>query len=372
MNSIAVLQELFQQFPQSDNPSINFSDIEKILQKELGLVQTLFIQREKKGVEYPIGKAPLSKKIIKNLRRRFNQSLKPWIFDRKEQVGWLGFWPVKSGSGWAGCYGLGRKRNGKFLSDEEKGLMELLVARTEHEFEDQRLWKILERSDRLASVGFMSASMVHEIRNPLTALGTLVQLLPRKKDNPEFMESFQKLMLREIDRLNCLTETYLNFSKFNVEKAEWVDLHKLIGQKIQLLAPLFASKDIQLKSDNLPGLRLKGDGTQIESLVVNLLQNALQSVGPRGMVAISTSFMPRKKDKGPFAEIKVRDNGPGITKENLDKIFDPFYSTRTDGTGLGLAICRKVVENHSGLLTATSPANGGTYFRIMLPATLKT
>ncbi len=372
MNPIAVLQELFQQFPGRENKNFNPFEIGKILKAKLGLTQAIFFYRDKEGLINPAIKTSIPKSVYKTLNQGSDQNLKPWYCPKKVSSAWLGFWPVKSGIGWGTCYGLGRKRNGEALSAEEKKLMELLVDRTSLELETQRLWESLERSDRLASVGFMSASMVHEIRNPLTALGTLVQLLPRKKNNPEFMESFQKLMLREIDRLNCLTETYLNFSKFNVEKAEWVDLHQLIGQKIQLLAPLFASKNVQLKSDNPPGLRLKGDGTQIESLVVNLLQNALQSVGPRGKVAISSSFIPRKKDKGPFAEIKVRDNGPGITKENLDKIFDPFYSTKADGTGLGLAICRKIVENHNGLLTAASPANGGTHFRIMLPATLKT
>jgi signal transduction histidine kinase len=146
----------------------------------------------------------------------------------------------------------------------------------------------------------------------------------------------------------------------------------LIGDKVQLLSPLFASKNVELKSINLPGLKLKGDGGQIESLVVNLLQNALQSVGSRGKVAISTGFIPRQKDRGPFVEIKVRDNGPGITKEKLTKIFEPFYSTRTDGTGLGLAICRKIVENHKGFLMATSPAKKGTSFKITLPGALKT
>ncbi len=371
LNLIATFQELCQQFQTSKN-TFDPSQIERVLQKQLGLTQVVFASRQRDSLKNLVGKDPFIPVENKLVLRHLNQTLKPWICTQKDSAKWLGFWPVMAGSDWIACYGLGRKTNGKPLGEDEKGLMDLLVDRTSLELEIQRLWECLERSDRQASVGFMSAAMVHEIRNPLTALGTLVQLLPQKKNNPEFMESFQKLMIREINHLTHLTESFLNFSKFNPEKAEWVDSHRLVSQVIQLLGPLFAAKKVELKSAISPNLRFKGDEQQIESLVMNLLQNALQSVKPGGMVAISTRFLPQTKSLGPWVELKVKDNGPGISKENLERIFEPYYSTKGEGTGLGLAICRKVVENHKGLMTVISPSNKGTIFRVLLPAPLKT
>jgi signal transduction histidine kinase len=372
LNLTAALQELFQQFPNSQNFIFNFQKIEKILQKKLGLTQAVFAYRQKDGFKSPEGKEPFTKTENKLVFQRLNRTFKPLICSKRESSKWLGFWPVGLGQEWTACYGLGRKKNGTPLNEEEKRVLDFLADRTSIELEVRRLWKCLERSDRQASVGFMSAAMVHEIRNPLTALGTLVQLLPQKKNDPEFMESFQKLMLREINHLTSLTETFLNFSKLSAEKAEWVDLHQVVGEVIQLLGPLFASKKIQLKSDNTPSLRFRGDKQQIESLIMNLLQNALQSVGGGGIVSISTYPLPRTNGSGPWVELKVRDNGLGISKENLGRIFDPFYSTKGEGTGLGLAICRKVVENHKGQMTVISPSNKGTIFRVLLPAPAKT
>jgi signal transduction histidine kinase len=213
--------------------------------------------------------------------------------------------------------------------------------------------------------------MVHEIRGPLTALSTLVQLLPKKKGDERFMMSFQQLMVREINRLADMTETFFSFTHPQQKKIALIEFSQVVNQAVELLGPLFEVKRVQLKKKNHLNLFFKCDEQQMESLVLNLLQNALESVNSRGKVEISTALLSRSAyGPGQWMELKVKDNGSGISKENLKRIFDPYFSTRSRGTGLGLAICQRVVENHRGNIKVSS-LKQGTVFQIFLPIAQK-
>ncbi len=148
--------------------------------------------------------------------------------------------------------------------------------------DEKRLWEKLQDANRRDIFGWTSAAMVHEIRNPLTALNTLIQLLPQKRDDDHFIDSFQKLMKREISRLSELTNGLLDLSNFGSEKMAMVDLREILQQVAQLMGPLFNSKNIQLKVKAPKSFFLRGDKTQIECLFINLLQNGLKAVGPGG------------------------------------------------------------------------------------------
>lgn len=336
LNFAQVLQDIFQQFPQAGSLVLDFSSVEKNLQKYLAMEKASFLK---------------TSVTSKNLKRE-----------------WAGLWPVKRGKDLLGYWGISGKKNGKELSLDERGLMDLLATHTAIILEAHAWGRELENASRQASLGFLTAALAHEVRNPLTAMGTLLQLLPRKKNDPNFMDSFQNLMLREIQHLTRLTENFLDFSKGTNSYWEKVDLDRIVRRVGWLLGPLFNSKRVQFKIVSTPGLHLKAVESQLESLLMNLLQNAFHSVGINGKVELSTRFLT-VKGKGSQIEIRVGDNGKGITQENLKKIFKPYFSTKGDGTGLGLAICRKVIENHGGQWDVKSRVKSRkTVFKVLLPA----
>lgn len=368
MNRIETLQNLYRLFPEKNGAAFDFSLIEKFLQQKMGVKKALFVFRQKDGLKTAEGHKPFNLETQKTILARLSRFPQPWIYPSKNHFPWLGFWPVMTGDGWAGCYALGKKTGKEGLSAEEGRLMELLADRTGLFLEERRLWQCLEKADRQSSLGFLSAAMIHEIRNPLAALSALAQLLPQKKGDSNFMESFERLMIRETGRLTDLTENFLGFLKPTQEKAARIDFTGIVSQMMDLLRPLFTAKRIQLKVNNPAGLYLMGDESQIKSLVLNLSQNALESAGPAGTVAVSTAWLPRSAyGPEPWVEFKVKNDGTGISKENLKDIFTPYFSLKEKGSGLGLAICQKVVENHRGFIKAGSSSHR-TVFQVFLPA----
>lgn len=235
--------------------------------------------------------------------------------------------------------------------------------------ETRHLGKLLERADRHSSLGFLSAGVFHEIRNPLTALSTLIQLLPLKKSDTAFMESFQALMLKELERLDVLTDQSLKFARSEGKDGEGVGLEETLERIFQLVRPSLGRKKVLLKLRVEPGLRLKVDSSQFESLVVNLLKNALSAVGEKGLVQVCAKHIYLENKKGkPWVCLTVKDDGKGIDPKEIRRIFDPYFTTRHGGTGLGLAICRRVMENHDGLLKVKSKPGKGTTFSAYFPS----
>jgi two-component system nitrogen regulation sensor histidine kinase GlnL len=370
MNWIAVLENLYQQFPKTSGSLSPFSRIENILQKRLGVTRAVFALRQEKSLKTIEGKSFLNESEQKEILLYWNRTLKPWIPKEQKSSGWMGFWPVVIGRDGVGCFALGRKGHPQALSAEEKKLMELLADRSALYLRERRLWQHLEAANRQSSLGFRSAAMIHEIRSPLTALSVLVQLLPEKRNDERFMLSIQQLMLREINRLSGITEDFLSFTRPFSKSTARFDLSEVLLQVVRLLGPLFEVKKVRLKVKNTPNLFLKGKEDQMESLILNLLQNALESVGPRGQVEISTCLLSHSVyGPGPWIELKVKDNGKGFSVENLKRIFDPYFSTKSRGTGLGLAICQKVAQNHGGNIEA-SASKKGTEFKVLLSAAL--
>ena len=340
--------------------------MEQRIQKWLGVEKVIFALREGDRLIRDNGRDAFTSGERALFLKHFGRKPGPWRGSKKNKEDWYCLWPVRSGKEWIACYALGWKKNGTHFTPEEKYLLDLVSERTALTFETRRWMKALARSDRQSAIGFMSLAMAHEIRNPLTAMGTLVQLLPRKKSDEKFMDEFQKVMNREINRLTHLTESVLDFSKDGGEKSEPVDFQEVVDQVVKLLKPLFDMKKTRLIVRNPRVPHFTGNDHQMQSLIMNLLQNAFQSAGPGGMVQISTS-LTRGKSGPHWIQLSVRDDGPGIPKENLKNIFNPYFSTKNGGTGLGLAICRKIVADHQGFLTAKSFPQKGAEFKVLLP-----
>jgi signal transduction histidine kinase len=370
LNWITALQNLYRQFPEKHGNIASFYKIEKILQKQLDLTRAVFVLRYDQVLKTPQGKSPFNGHQQKIIVNRLNRSLKPWIPEKKVGFGWLGFWPVVTGRYWTGCFALGFKRCPGDLSVEEKKLMELLADLTSFYLEERRLWEILERADRQASLGFMSPAVIHEIRGPLTALSTIVQMMPEKKNDETFVKSTQPLMLHQINRISGMADSFFSLDHLGAKRKTRVEFFQVVDQVVRLLSPLFEMKRVQLKVKNSAGLFLKGNESQLESLLLNLLQNALESSHSDGKVEISTALLAHKNEQGSWIKLTVKDNGTGIPKECLKKMFDSYFSTKGRGTGLGLAICQRVIENHQGKLKTTS-SKRGTVIQIFLPGSRK-
>jgi len=345
----------------------DFNLLGKLLLQKLGVQKALFVFREPDGLKSGDGKKAFPPKIQKLIQAQFNRSFRPWLSLPKRNFPWLGFWPVVIEDDWIGFYALGMKEGGKGLSTEESQMMALLADRTGWCLERRRLRDYLEKAERESALGFLSAAMIHEIRNPLAALSALAQLLPQKKKDGDFMESFERLMLRETGRLSDLTENFLGFLKPAEGKAASIDFSNVVAQTVDLLKPLLTVKRVKLRMNTNPGLVLTGDEPQIRSLVLNLMKNALESANLGGLVEVSTAWRPRSTHGASAGiEFKVKNDGTGISKENLGKIFSPYFSSKEKGLGLGLAICQKIVENHHGKIQAGSSGRS-TIFQVFLP-----
>lgn len=207
---------------------------------------------------------------------------------------------------------------------------------------------------------FFNAVRVHEIRNHLTALSISAQMFPRKKHDPKFLETFEKLMTRETEKLLELSNRFLERTRAELEPKTSVDWDALVGRISDLMGPVFKEQGIRFWVEKKSGIKFSGAACQLESLVLNLVKNSLEATGPGGTVKVTS----RKRSKS--LEIEVWNDGKPISKEWMGEIFKPFFTTKKDGTGLGLAICQWVVENHGGLIETESSVSG-TVFRVLIP-----
>jgi len=235
----------------------------------------------------------------------------------------------------------------------------------------------LRRSERLAAVGELSASMAHEIRNPLAAISGSIQMLQGEGGRrPEQSQRLMEIVLRETDRLNRLLTEFLEYARPGPLRRESLLLEEVVAEVLAIYegsrseAP---AVDISIE----PGLRLDADPGLLRQLLWNLLLNAAQAMPQGGRIGIEAhaSQTPQEGPGGSrndgleagWIEVGVHDGGPGIPAETLDRIFDPFFTTKPGGTGLGLATVHRIVEEHGGSIRVQSAAGKGTSFHVRLP-----
>jgi signal transduction histidine kinase len=229
---------------------------------------------------------------------------------------------------------------------------------------------IMRRADRLASLGTLIASLAHEIRNPLVSIKTFTQLLPERIDDEEFRNYFLKVASGEIDRLTGLINELLGFARPSEPRLEGEDVNALIDKMEILVATEARKKNVTLNKNYARDLpQIKADAEQLKQVLLNILLNAIQSTKGEGKIWIETRQVqvPFEDKVEPFTQIEVRDTGVGIPKENLERIFDPFFSTRPEGSGLGLAISHQIIHDHGGFISVESEVGKGTSFKVHLP-----
>ena len=221
----------------------------------------------------------------------------------------------------------------------------------------------LRVADRLAVVGELTASLAHEVRNPLGAIRGAVEILQDELPPSERKSEFFEILIQETDRLSTVLENYLSLARKQKHQLSQLEA----GELLQSVARMLASSarkvgvHIQVETGNAP-IRFFADPNQLRQVLINLILNAIQAMPGGGTVTLSArkTAVPDKKN-GEFAvELRVRDEGEGIPEEVRSQIFRPFFTTKSDGTGLGLAIVRRIAKENGWELELESEVGKGT------------
>jgi signal transduction histidine kinase len=229
--------------------------------------------------------------------------------------------------------------------------------------------ELVERNEKLASLGMLAAGVAHEIRNPLTAIKAAVFIQQKKfqAGSPEHADA--ELVQREILRLERIVTEFLQFAR----PAEPHLVRTLAGAPLKevqsFLAPELARANIQLLVEDSSSLQIQADAEQIKQVLINLVQNAADSIGRDGTITLRARADRKALANGEtnVVVLEVADTGKGIPPEVEKRLFDPFFTTKNTGTGLGLSIAACLVQKHGGALQYQTQLNRGTTFGIVLP-----
>lgn len=227
--------------------------------------------------------------------------------------------------------------------------------------------KNLRSAEKLSTLGEMAAVLAHEIRNPLGSIRGTAEILrdDYRPGDPKY--EFIDIQIKETERLNRVVEEFLRMAR----PAPTEMVRCRVQDELETVALLVANDANERRvslvlEPTTADVVVKGDGEKLRQTFLNIALNALQAMPDGGRLTISTS-MYRDNERGRVCEIRFLDSGKGIDAESLDRIFEPFYTTRPDGTGLGLSISKKIIESHGGMLQVESIVGQGTTVLVRLP-----
>ena len=239
----------------------------------------------------------------------------------------------------------------------------------------QRELEVL-RSDQLAAVGQLAAGVAHELRNPLMPMKMLVQAAVERDDGIGLCGRQLLVVEEEIQRMEKTIQDFLDFARPPSLEITRFDLRLAIEQTVELLSRRSEQQRVMIVEE-IPDepLVIEADAAQIRQVLLNLLLNGIDALrdGGRIDIIVSHAVPPAHDDRrtssggASWISIVIRDTGPGLPEVVLDRIFEPFLSTKETGTGLGLSICRRIVEVHNGIIGAANHPDGGAMFSIYLP-----
>ena len=233
--------------------------------------------------------------------------------------------------------------------------------------EIKELQERVHRTEKLAMVGSLSASVAHEIRNPLSSIKGFAQFLGKSFEEGTQQSKYSKMMVKEVDRINGVVNDLLTFARPMSVVPSLTDVESMLNHVVSLVTVDAKEKNVEVQyscSTDLKSVEL--DENQITQMLLNLLINALNAVDEKGDIKLHAGLI----NSGKNLIIEVEDNGSGVPNKLKTKIFDPFLTTREKGTGLGLAIVKKIVDNHDGTISVASPPlnkDKGSIFTINLP-----
>lgn len=232
----------------------------------------------------------------------------------------------------------------------------------------------LRRADRLSILGTLAAGLAHEIKNPLGGIKGAAQLLSQELDRESPLRDYTQIMVKEAERINFIIEELMDLGNPRQPEFSDVDLTRVLDDIVLLQREAARSQNIrfQLKLDpSIPPVQ--GDESLLTRLFLNLVKNAREAISQDGEVLIESKIAAsyhmtgRGRRSSPMVDITISDTGCGIPSEEVDRIFTPYFTTKSKGSGLGLAIAQKIIEDHQGLLQITSSPGQGTAITVSLP-----
>lgn len=244
------------------------------------------------------------------------------------------------------------------LENKKKGLVIIIDDITEV----KKLQKELLRSEKLAALGELSTGVAHEIRNPLGIIKAIEQTMKNElKDNPEALEELN-IIDEEVERANKVVKALMELGRPHKGEKVLYPVDSVIEDVLTIANKYIMQHDVKLlfnKSDDTNAII---DKELLKQAFVNIIFNAVQAMPDGGKLTISSDNL-----HGVFIKVLFEDTGIGIKEENIEKIFNPFYTTKEEGTGLGLSIVHKIIEEHGGAISVYSKEGKGTVFEVMLP-----
>jgi signal transduction histidine kinase len=260
---------------------------------------------------------------------------------------------------------LSEKLSGDMFTGEDINLLNIVSNQVAIAISNADLYKNKVYTERLASMGMMSATFAHEIRNPLTSLKTFAQLMPEKYNDEEFRETFSKIVVGEIERIDGLIGDLLDFSSDKKpSRVNFFDLTSLIDDIVEYVRGKidFEKKGIIFRKNySKDEINMTGDAEKLKQVFINIISNGCQAMDDGGI--LNVDIEPNSE----HVDIAVSDTGTGIHPDDISKIFDPFVTTKEMGVGLGLAISKRVIEEHNGQIGVESSLTKGTTFTVTLP-----
>jgi two-component system, NtrC family, sensor histidine kinase HydH len=278
------------------------------------------------------------------------------------------------------------------FTPEEITLLETVASQVAVVLANSRVYSRMKERDRLAALGAMAAGLAHEVKNPLGAIKGAAQLLEELDGaavvKDEGSREFIGIILEEVNRLDRVVRSFLDYARPHAGNPVPLDINAAVRRTVQILSSQTTNGlDLKLElADEVP--RAKIDPEQFRQVLINLIQNAIQAMDGRGKITVSTARrrvpraawssasgttqsegkVPARTEEPEFAEVSVRDTGPGIPQKVLRNLFVPFFTTKDQGTGLGLAISQSIVQNVGGTIDVQTQSGAGTKFTIVLPA----
>ena len=235
----------------------------------------------------------------------------------------------------------------------------------------------LRRADRLAALGTMAAGIAHDIRNPLTSILIFSQLMSLHHDDPDVREKFNRVVPRELERVQAVIEDMMELARPATIHRDPVNLNEVFAQVLELFESQIATQQIELTQEYDPDLPFcMADRKRLHRCFGNLVSNAIQAMPTGGDLTVRTGMVPTMvfpnsglsdPQPEPALRVTVTDTGQGIPADRLSRIFDPFFTTKEKGMGLGMAITHRIVEDHKGTIDVKSEVGVGTTFTVCLP-----
>jgi signal transduction histidine kinase len=228
--------------------------------------------------------------------------------------------------------------------------------------EKERLEREISQQEKLAGIGRMVAGVAHEIRNPLGIIQSSAELLLKRfKDDDGPTTRILQALFDETKRLSRTVNDFLDYARPKKPRLDEVDAGKLLDQVALFLEPECQKRGVTIERECAPGVTVRGDKDLLYRAFYNVVSNSLQAMDGPGRIAIKAF------DPGDGARVVFTDTGPGFNPEHLDKVRDPFFTTRDTGTGLGLAIVSSILEGHGATLNLSAGENGGAKVEMVFP-----